>query len=182
MEKTKDIGGPPPLPSQKKEEIVVNVENVVNNIRRASPVIFAVALICFLLPLVNISCEGRRIAKLTGVDLVAGTEIKIEEKDVFKVEPQIFAILALLSIVVALATSFIKEGKSKIIPAIMALVGFGSLIAQMVRISQKLKEIGEEEKLLLEADYCFAFWLLLFLLLVGFGINVYLYLKRIREK
>ena len=49
--------------------------------RAIRPTLAGIALICFLLPFLKITCAGQQIASVSGVDLVTGT--KLEKPDMF---------------------------------------------------------------------------------------------------
>ncbi len=42
---------------------------------RATPAVYLLALICFLLPFIEVSCNGQKVVSLTGVQLVVGTTV-----------------------------------------------------------------------------------------------------------
>ena len=44
--------------------------------KKFSPAIFGIVLICFILPFVTVSCQGQKLATLTGIQLITGTTIK----------------------------------------------------------------------------------------------------------
>lgn len=44
--------------------------------KKISPVILGIALICFFLPWINVSCQGEKVGTFTGIKLVTGTTIE----------------------------------------------------------------------------------------------------------
>jgi hypothetical protein len=117
---------------------------------------FLVGILLFLLPFVEIKCNGQTFATNTGVGLALGTdykttaqtkplenpfgnesEKKVTEKQQGKM--YIFALIALISGIVGLILSFTNTGKNK------ALVFIGSaaaicLIVLMIQIQMDIKD------------------------------------------
>ena len=58
-----------------------------SEMRRFTPAIYVLTLICFFLPFTHISCEGRKVASFTGIQLVTGTSITVEG-EVEKIDPE----------------------------------------------------------------------------------------------
>src|SRR5437899_153211 len=78
---------------------------------RAVPISFGAIVVCFFFTFVNISCQGQRVASLTGWQLATGTEV--EQPTMFgskqepkKVPAEALASIALLLAVVGLVISF----------------------------------------------------------------------------
>jgi len=100
---------------------------MLDNLKKYLPAFFALAIICFLLPFFNFTCQGQKLATLTGMQLVAGTTI--EQRDVFgrtkseKVEREALAIVALLCGIVGLAASFLKTRIGTLSSMALGLVG-----------------------------------------------------------
>ncbi|MBM3243119.1 hypothetical protein FJZ31_43220, partial [Candidatus Poribacteria bacterium] len=80
-------------------------------IKKLSPAIFVIILICFFLPFVSASCGGQKLATLSGVQLVTGTTVEgaRPSEDIFraekatqKVDTEPLAIAALITTLVGL--------------------------------------------------------------------------------
>ena len=44
-------------------------------LRKLPPAAYLLALICFLLPFVEVSCNGQKVVSLTGIQLLAGPQV-----------------------------------------------------------------------------------------------------------
>lgn len=141
-----------------------------------SSIVFAILLVSFLLPFVQISCGNQELKTVTGIQMVTG--FKIERPIIEKNKPRTKTIkgepltrLAFLLGVIGLVLSFLK---GKFIPKIMALIGFigaGTMLFLKTKIDQKIAETGAG---LLAVDYKIGFWLVLFLFAVIFLVNLFL--------
>ena len=157
-----------------------------NGAKKFSPAIFGIALICFFLPFMNVSCQGQKIATLTGIQLVTGTTIQQPElpslfggkKQVQKPEKvagEPLAILVLLSAVVGLGLSFLKGRKSSIAPAIIGVAG---LILLLLLKAELDNDILSEGQGILQLEYGIGFWLTFLLFLFAAGLNGFLFSQR----
>ena len=101
-----------------------------------SPSLFIVAIICFVLPFVNISCGGET-ATISGVDLAKGFEIFGE-----KVEPNLLAIVAIIVALIGAVMFLIKNTTARIVQVVVGVVGAVALIALKILFEQKVTEGG----------------------------------------
>lgn len=155
--------------------------------RKLSPALFGLALICFFLPWVTVSCQGHKIISLNGIQLVTGTTI--EEPKVFKeleglyshiekpgrssdnkIKGSILAMFALLASIGGIGLSFLRGKKGFLGPAIAGITGVISLIALSERLNNKILQEGGG---LLQLDYRAGFYLTLILFLSATGVNIY---------
>ena len=159
-------------------------------VKRLSPAIFGIALICFFLPWVNVSCQGQKVITLSGIQLVTGTTI--EEPKMFrelkgfshpyikepgrsseeynKIKGEVLAILTFLATIGGLSLSFLKRKKGTLGPAIAG--GIGTIL--LLLLSAKLNnDIFQQGQGLLQLDYRIGFYLTLILFLLAIGVNVY---------
>lgn len=158
--------------------------------KKLSPAIFGIALICFLLPWVNVSCEGKKVTTLSGINLITGTTIEEPRKfraprgftyphadelrQYFeqgnKTNREVLAILAFLVAIGGLGMSFLK-GRSGILgPAIAGAVGTILLLILSAKLNNDILREGEG---LLRLDYRIGFYLTLLLFLSAIGVNGY---------
>jgi hypothetical protein len=105
----------------------------VKGLRAVSPALFAIILICFLFPFVDISCSGDQVASFDGFDLIFGKSVQGSE---YRAGDVSFAaalafFFALTGFVAGLALSLRKSkvGRLPGIPAVMGAVGFVALLA-----------------------------------------------------
>jgi hypothetical protein len=107
---------------------------------RISPALFALGLLCFLFPFVTVSCQGQKIVRLTGVELVTGTTVKTpalfgpaQEK---KTDASPLAGIAALAALGGLTLTLTKGAKTLLGGAVCGAVGACSLFLFKVTNSQ----------------------------------------------
>jgi hypothetical protein len=153
-----------------------------NGVKKLSPAIFGIALICFFLPFVNVSCQGQKVASYTGIQLVTGTTIEepsmFGQKQVREVSGEPLAILAFLSGIAGLGLSFLKSKKSAIGPAVVGIVG---LISLLLLKSEMDDDILREGGGMLQIEYTAGFWLTFVLYLSAIGLNAFLFSQSKKE-
>lgn len=145
-----------------------------NGIRKISPAMFGVALICVFLPFVNLSCGGQKLASLTGIQLVTGTTIKQPAmiRQMFgQMQPQKFkgnplAIISFLSAIAGLGLSFLKAKKNIIVSTIIAGIGAVSLILLKSKLNNDILREGGG---MIQIEYTFGFWMVM---LIFFAIGI----------
>jgi hypothetical protein len=107
---------------------------------------FILAVICFVLPFVEVSCQGQKVSSFTGIELAFGKQV--EHQNPFsgqiqtkKLDGNANMLAALICIVAATALALISGALGKILPAIAAAAALIDLIAAKVNIdSQVAKE------------------------------------------
>lgn len=148
-----------------------------------SPTIFLLAALCFFLPFVSFTCQGQRIATISGMELITGT--KIEKFEMQKIdtgqtnsdldkqrevssEPLAIAafIFALMGIVVSLIPRY-----SKIISLIAGALGV--LMLLFLRSSIGGEVTGDFDFKIIEVSYEWGYYLSLILLIAAFTFNLY---------
>ncbi len=139
-----------------------------NPLKIASPAMFGVVLICFLLPFLKLGCAEQELATYTGVELMIGTRLDTNSGETEKIEPNSILILAFLVAGAGIGLSFVKAKMSPLGPALAGLVGIILLFAFKFQINHALAEKGEE---LLWAKYPFGYWLALVFFLAGGVLN-----------
>ncbi len=148
-----------------------------------SPSLFLLAALCFFLPFVSFTCQGQRIATVTGMELITGTKIEKFEMEKFdtgqtnpdldkqrdvNTEPLAVAafIFALLGIVVSLIPRYTK---------MLSLVAgaLGALMLLFLRSSIGGEVAGDFNFKIIEVSYEWGYYLSLILLIAAFAINLY---------
>ena len=138
--------------------------------------VFALVLLCFLLPFINVFSFGQRLASLTGIQLTFGVSIEQANTNPFqRSQPkkdeggELFAMIAFGAAILGLLLSFQK--KRFIGPAIMAGLGLASIIALKIKIDNDvLRELRGRAQL----EYAVGFILAAILYLMAFCLYVYL--------
>ncbi len=148
------------------------------DLKRLSPAIFGVIIICFFLPWVMISCNDYKIVTLTGIQLVTGTNVEVAEQRMFDLDPpeeqeaerEPLAFFVLLSAVAGLTLSFIRGKIGAIGTSLISVVGIVFILLLKAKLDNDILREGEG---LLHIDYGFGFYLVLILFFSAFVINVY---------
>ena len=145
-------------------------------LKNLSPSIFILVLICFFLPFTKISCAGEEVMTLTGFQLVTGTTIEVgggtENRKTERIDPEPYAIWAFGAGIVGLVLSFIKSRGSKILPAIIGVVGAVSLLLLKSKLDRDVLREGEGA---FHIEYQFGFWLAFILFFSAVVLNIYLF-------
>ena len=104
------------------------LEKYLPQIKKFSWSPFAVILLCFFLPFVEVSCQGQEIASLTGMQMTFGTEINnpgsYGESNVQEVEGSLLLILIFFITIGCIVLSFIKYEFNHLIIAIGSGLSF----------------------------------------------------------
>lgn len=143
------------------------------NLKKLSPLLFGVALFCFLLPFLSITTKGfmgdsHKLGTLNGFELVIGPELRNQRED-----PEPLAILALVATLAGLAFSLFKEKilpveKNFLIASTIAGAGGGLLLLLL-----KMQIDGEASRLggMAGVSYEAGFWLAFLALLAAGGVQ-----------
>lgn len=148
------------------------------NIKKFSPGVFGLALLCFFLPFVSVSCQGQKVATFTGVQLITGTTM--EQPSGFgsqgkakKIDGEPMAVVALASGVLGLGFSFLRRKKSAIIPAVLGGIGLVTLLV----LQSKLRHEAMREGGILQLSFEIGYWLTALLYVSALGLNGFIFLK-----
>lgn len=130
---------------------------------------FIITLICFILPFIQISCQGQKVVALTGLQLATGTEI--DQKDPFSGEVQkkpipreTTILLVLVCAAAATGLCFVTGKAGKLFPAIAGGIGF---VLMLVAKSRFDNDILKEGQGVLSVGYAIGFILVCIFLLAG---------------
>jgi len=138
---------------------------------RGVPLSFGAVIICFFFSFVNLSCQGTRLASLTGIQLATGTQIgggtdmfggQQQKKDV---KPEPLAALALAAAVGGLLLSF-GGAKTRILTVIAGAAGAVLLLMLKMKIDRDLTKMAEGQGLI-QVSYGAAFILAIILFIVA---------------
>jgi len=153
---------------------------------------FALAIACFFLPFVTVSCavpnelssspsvNVNTSATITGIQLATGQmppsarlpEINRPNQPTDTGKPEIFAIIPLIPGVVGLGTNFLNP-VNLLIPAIAGGSGAVSLLLLKNRIDSELTPLVAISDGLLQVKYEYGFWLALLLFISASALNLY---------
>ena len=152
------------------------------SLKKFSPTIFGIAILCFILPWVNFSCQGQHVATFTGLQLVTGTTVQQQgmfgQRQNQKVDSEPLAVAVLLFTVLGLALSFLKSRKSSLIPSIVGVVSFILLLLLKSKIESDTIRQGQG---MIQVEYAIGFWLVFILFIAAIALNGYLYFDSKKE-
>ena len=156
----------------KPENMLDPLAGVKANVKKFRWTTFALILLCFFLPFVQVSCREQKMMSITGFQLAFGTEL--EEPQMFgppKTRPlagEPLVLLTLLAALVGLGCSFIKGKLGFLLPAISGAAGLLFMLIVKVRLDNDVLRQGRG---LLTLEYLFGFIVTCLLLLVSAGVN-----------
>lgn len=146
---------------------------------------FILAVVCFIFPFIQISCRvpgngTLKVASLTGLELVTGTELTYKnpltgEREKQKVPGEKLVLAALICIFIALLMCFLGGSAGRLLPAAFAVSAFICLVVEKIRFDKQAAEQGEG---LLTVACGFGFIATCILLLGGAGVGDYEYFVR----
>jgi hypothetical protein len=157
--------------------------------KKFSPAIFVIIIICFFLPFVNLSCAGQTVMSLTGFQLITGAEYKPEgmfnQPDLFNqqgmenteikeqnVEAQPMALLAIIAAAAGLLFSIFRRNFTTLICSFISLAGALFLLLLKITIDSDASSSGEG---IIVVEYQFAYWFSFLLFIAGIIVHWLLY-------
>ncbi len=145
-------------------------------LKKFSPALFVLILICFLLPWVNFSCQGQPLLTLSGFQLVTGTTFKQEdilgETREEKIEPEPLAIVVLIFTILGFGAGFIKHRKASLISSIIGVIGLTLLLFLKSKIENEVATKGEGS---IQTEFTVGYWVTFFLFIGAVALNGYFY-------
>jgi len=113
---------------------------------KVSPALFVVTILCFLFPFVTVSCNGQKVASLSGMQLATGTSV--EQQQVFgpprkeKVTAEPLATVALVCALAGLGLSFLGV-RAAIAPAGAGALGALLLVILQSKLNSDITDKGQ---------------------------------------
>ena len=148
-------------------------------IKMFSPALFLLALMCFALPWMHVSCQGQRIATLTGIQMVTGTTIQQQGMGMFgqrkaqKIPPEPFAIIVCIITVIGLVMGFIRGRTSSMFSGAAGAIACILLLILKTKIET---DAFRESQGLLHVDYAIGFWFFAILCMAAVALSVFTYM------
>jgi len=143
---------------------------------KVSPVLFLVTVLCFLLPFITVSGNGKQIASLSGTELAFGSSV--EQPQVFgggtakrHIDAEPVATIAFLCAIAGIAVGFLVA-RVPLVSAIVGAVGTLFLLFLMGKVSG---DAGKQAQGLLEINYGAGFILSLLLFIAATAWNGWLF-------
>ncbi len=147
--------------------------------RGLSPALFGVALICFVLPFITVSCQGARLMNVTGMQLVTGMAVEqpgiSAQRQVKRVGPEILAVIAFVAGIAGLALGFLPSTRRTLLSVIMA----GTAVLALLLLKLKIdNDALRESSGLLQIDFAAGYWMAVIFYLAAAGFNTLLLLQK----
>jgi hypothetical protein len=144
---------------------------------------FALIILLFMMPFVAVSCDGKPVMKVSGIELVSGKSIETREPfsgrvKVQEINSEPYAIAALVLSALGLTLLLIKGRIAIISSTICGVAGFLSLLLLKFKIESDILKEGQG---VFSADFQAAFWLALLLFAAIAGINGYYLSKPVSQ-
>jgi hypothetical protein len=147
------------------------MDSTPNSAKKAAPFPFLLLLISFLLPFLEFSCQGNKIAALSGYQTGFGTELDSRDtwsgqvkKEKVDATPMV-AVVLLLGVVAGLV-AFAAPGAA-------AILGTAAVILLFVAQSQIEKDVLAHGKGMIAVSFQSGFYGSILLLLAGAGLSAY---------
>lgn len=142
--------------------------------RKLPPAAYLLALICFLLPFVEVSCNGQKVVSLTGIQLLSGPQVGggtgMFAQPQQQVKPETSVVIAFVAGIAGLVLSVLKQRRTDIIGAVCGIVGGASLLALQQSI---LSGAPPQAMGLIQVQYQPAYFLSVLLFFAGAAVSFY---------
>ena len=152
---------------------------MVDKLKKFSSTPFLVCLLLFFLPFVDVSCQGQKMSSLTGIQLATGATVQqaqplgpVKEQ---RIDAEPLASLTLLCVVAGGLIAFLGSKANAIVPAMLSGAGTIMLLLLKSKLDNDALANGRG---LLQIEYEPAFWLSFLVLLIGCGLNAYIFSNR----
>ncbi|HHV76675.1 MAG TPA: FHA domain-containing protein [Syntrophothermus lipocalidus] len=139
--------------------------------KKISPALFALIIICFLMPFVSISCSGQEIVTLSGVNMVFGKMVQLPTGETESVGPFPMVIVVFVLALVGVGVGFWKNRLSNVAAFAVGLVGPITMCLFKSSFDEEAVSQG------LTTQWGAGYYLTLLLFLAGAGLNLYLMVR-----
>jgi hypothetical protein len=142
---------------------------------KVSPVLFIVTVLCFLLPFVTVSCNGQKIATLSGTELAFGTTI--EQPQIYgpsvkkRTDAEPVATIAFLIAIAGIAVGFLAAR----VPLASAITGGLGALFLLVLMGKLDSDVGKQAQGVLQIEYGAGLIMALLLFIAAAGWNGWLF-------
>ncbi|HMO41661.1 MAG TPA: hypothetical protein PKE26_17025 [Kiritimatiellia bacterium] len=118
---------------------------------------YAIGIICFILPFLQVSCSGEKLISFTGVQLVTGSEMSNPMTDESEdIPPNGYAVVALIAIILGLIFSLNPDKGKSIVAGIMGVISVASMILMKTKMDAEIMK--EASGFPVTVDYKAGFW------------------------
>lgn len=118
---------------------------------------FLIALLCFVMPFLQISCDDKALIRMTGVNLITGVEMKEPmSEETQRISPNPFAIVALVAAILGLVVALAGGKGSSWMEAVMG--GCGALALLFLKFRMDADVLSHSSGMPLSVQYLVGFW------------------------
>lgn len=143
-------------------------------LRKLPPAAYLLALICFLLPFVEVSCNGQKVVSLTGLQLLAGPQVG-DGSGMFaqpkqQAKPETSVVVAFVAGIAGLVLSVLKQRRTDLFAGVCGILAGGALLELQQSI---LSGAPPQAMGLIQVQYQPAYFLSLVLFFAGAALAFY---------
>lgn len=121
---------------------------------------FVIALACFIMPFMSLSCQGSKLVTLTGVHLVTGSEMKDPVSGEAKnIPPEPRAIVACLALCAGTVLALQRSGKVYAVAVVPAAIFILAMLVMKTRLDAEITK--QAAGLPISIEYGRAYWVAL---------------------
>ena len=143
-------------------------------LRKLPPAAYLLALICFLLPFVEVSCNGQKVVSLTGLQLLAGPQVgngsEIFGQPKQQAKPETSVVVAFVAGIAGLVLSVLKQRRTDIFAGVCGILAGGALLELQQSI---LSGAPPQAMGLIQVQYEPAYFLSVLLFFAGAAVAFY---------
>lgn len=172
---------------EKQDGVSIELPNMetITSRRHYIPGLFGITILFFFFSFCELSCQGQRFAKISGINLVTGTQIEgpqsnssfgfgaPSQEESQKMPGNIWALIALLAAAGGLTIFLIRHKNENMAGAIAGATGAVALLVLQITLSDSIKLQGRG---MITISFLFPYWASL-LALAGAGTLCYLRFK-----
>jgi cell division protein FtsX len=133
-----------------------------------TPSLYGIIIICFFLPFVIVSCEGKMIQEFTGMQMAVGTTVQTFSGS-HRVNPDPCASIALIITIIGLILGLSGKGREILLTAASAI---GVIMLLLVR-SNVVKEMTKQGMQMLNIEFGAAYYISIILFLIAALFNLF---------
>lgn len=174
---------------EKQDGVSIELPNMetITSRRHYIPGLFGITILFFFFSFCELSCQGQRFAKISGINLVTGTQIEgpqsnnsfglgaPSQEESQKMPGNIWALIALLAAAGGLTIFLIRHKNENMAGAIAGATGAVALLVLQITLSDSIKLEGRG---MITISFLFPYWASL-LALAGAGTLCFLRFKKV---
>jgi len=125
----------------------LRIQTLTAGLRAVPTAVYLLAILCFSLPFVSVSCGGQRLASLTGAQLVRGTTAgegsQLAQAGKSRVSPEPLAVAALLGLLGGAALAASDRRGKRLASGALGLAAFLLLLLLKLKLDAEVAREGQ---------------------------------------